>query len=162
MSNKKTTKKMGRPRLPKGAAKGKIVPVRFNDTDLKRFSKQAKVQEQTLSDWVRDGLKLWDDRLDDHGIDAIVWQGASQGDDHRKTLAIIFKEIQDGRRFTVDLDLIANAEHNRYSTPVIPAELEQRGIDDAWVTTTKVPFIRSEIYLRINGVREPISIMKRY
>ena len=35
MSSKKSTKKMGRPKLPKGEAKGRIVPVRFTDAELK-------------------------------------------------------------------------------------------------------------------------------
>ena len=30
-------KKIGRPKLPKGEAKGRIVPIRFNPADLKRI-----------------------------------------------------------------------------------------------------------------------------
>ena len=57
MSNKKTTKKMGRPKLPKGEAKGKIVPVRLNNEELKIFTKAADASEhKTLSSWIRHSL----------------------------------------------------------------------------------------------------------
>jgi hypothetical protein len=55
---KKSTKKMGRPKLPKGAAKGRIVPVRFNDEELKLFTKKANASEhKTLSSWIRQTLR---------------------------------------------------------------------------------------------------------
>lgn len=44
---------VGRPKLPKGEAKGKIVPVRFNAADLKAATTAAKLSNQTLSDWIR-------------------------------------------------------------------------------------------------------------
>lgn len=57
MSEKKHTKKRGRPKLPKGEAKGRIVPVRFTDGELKLFAKAAKASEQdTLSAWIRHTL----------------------------------------------------------------------------------------------------------
>ena len=50
--------KMGRPKLPKGHAKGKIVPVRLNDEELKLFTKAAdKSEHQTLSAWIRAVLR---------------------------------------------------------------------------------------------------------
>lgn len=49
-------KKLGRPMLPKGEAKGKIVPVRFNHEDLKQITTAAKAKGQTLSDWIRSTL----------------------------------------------------------------------------------------------------------
>ena len=49
-------RKVGRPKLPKGEAKGRIVPVRFSAEDLKRISAAAKASEQTLSDWIRSTL----------------------------------------------------------------------------------------------------------
>lgn len=58
MSNKKSTKKMGRPKLPKGEAKGKIVPVRLNSEELKLFTKAANASEhKTLSSWIRHSLR---------------------------------------------------------------------------------------------------------
>jgi hypothetical protein len=46
----------GRPKLPKGEAKGKIVPVRFNADGVKRVEKAAKSRKQTVSEWVRSTL----------------------------------------------------------------------------------------------------------
>jgi hypothetical protein len=51
-------KKMGRPKLPKGHAKGVIRPVRFTEADLKLFEKAAKASEhKTLSGWIRHTLR---------------------------------------------------------------------------------------------------------
>jgi uncharacterized protein (DUF1778 family) len=51
-------KKIGRPKLPKGHAKGVIVPVRVNPDDRKLFEKAAKVSEhKTLSGWIRHTLR---------------------------------------------------------------------------------------------------------
>jgi hypothetical protein len=50
--------KIGRPKLPKGEAKGKIVPVRFALDDLKTMTQAAKAHKQTLSEWVRIALRL--------------------------------------------------------------------------------------------------------
>ena len=47
------TKKVGRPKLPRGEAKGRIVPVRFTVLDLKAMEAAAKASEQTLSEWIR-------------------------------------------------------------------------------------------------------------
>ena len=50
-------KKPGRPKLPKGHAKGKIVPVRLNDEELKVFTRAANNSEhKTLSSWIRHTL----------------------------------------------------------------------------------------------------------
>jgi hypothetical protein len=46
-------KKPGRPKLPKGAAKGKTVQVRFSSDDLKRVTSAAKARKQTVSEWIR-------------------------------------------------------------------------------------------------------------
>jgi hypothetical protein len=46
-------KKVGRPKMAKGEAKGKIVPVRFNADELKRATLAAKRSNQTLSEWIR-------------------------------------------------------------------------------------------------------------
>ena len=51
-------KKMGRPKLPKGHAKGIIVPVRVNPEDRKLFEKAAdKSEHKTLSAWIRHTLR---------------------------------------------------------------------------------------------------------
>jgi hypothetical protein len=45
--------KAGRPKLPKGEAKGRIVPVRFRAEDLRAIEAAAKTSKQTVSEWVR-------------------------------------------------------------------------------------------------------------
>jgi predicted HicB family RNase H-like nuclease len=49
----KTRKKVGRPKLPKGEAKGKIVPVRFTGEYLKAMEQAAKAGKVSLSEWIR-------------------------------------------------------------------------------------------------------------
>jgi hypothetical protein len=51
-----TKRKIGRPKLPKGDAKGRIVPVRFNGDDIKRIESAAKASRQTVSEWIRQTL----------------------------------------------------------------------------------------------------------
>jgi hypothetical protein len=46
-------RKVGRPKLPKGEAKGKIVPVRFTAGGIKAVEAAAKANNQTVSQWVR-------------------------------------------------------------------------------------------------------------
>jgi len=46
-------KKMGRPKLPKGEAKGRIVPIRFNAGDIKRVEAAARSSRKTVSEWIR-------------------------------------------------------------------------------------------------------------
>jgi hypothetical protein len=53
---KQTKAKVGRPKLPKGDAKGRIVPVRFNPADLKRIESAARKSQQTVSEWIRKTL----------------------------------------------------------------------------------------------------------
>ena len=58
MSEQRKAKKLGRPKLPKGHAKGKILPVRVNPDELKLFTKAATASEhKTLSAWIRHTLK---------------------------------------------------------------------------------------------------------
>ena len=49
-------KKMGRPTLPKGEAKGRIVPIRFNAADIKRIESSARAKRQTVSEWIRSAI----------------------------------------------------------------------------------------------------------
>ena len=48
-----TKPKMGRPRLPKGDAKVRIIPIRFNPYDLKRIEQAARSSQKTVSEWIR-------------------------------------------------------------------------------------------------------------
>jgi hypothetical protein len=53
LAQQKQNKKVGRPKLPKGEAKRRIVPVRFTAGDLKTISRAAKANKQTVSEWIR-------------------------------------------------------------------------------------------------------------
>ena len=52
----KKTRRVGRPNLPKGHAKARIVPVRFNADDLRQITAAAKDKKQSLSEWIRSTL----------------------------------------------------------------------------------------------------------
>ena len=45
--------KVGRPKMPKGEAKGRIVPVRFTADDLRAMEAAAKASKQNVSEWIR-------------------------------------------------------------------------------------------------------------
>jgi hypothetical protein len=49
-------RKPGRPKLPKGEAKGKIVPVRFGAEELDRVMKASEKAGQSVSQWIRSTL----------------------------------------------------------------------------------------------------------
>lgn len=49
-------RKPGRPKLPKGEAKGKIVPVRFASDRIKAVESAARAKSQTVSEWVRNTI----------------------------------------------------------------------------------------------------------
>lgn len=49
-------RKPGRPKLPKGQAKGKIVPVRFAPEEVERVYRAAESSRQTVSQWIRSTL----------------------------------------------------------------------------------------------------------
>lgn len=57
MRPQKKPKKPGRPKLPKGHAKARIVPIRFKVDDLKLMNATAKAKKQSLSEWIRDIVK---------------------------------------------------------------------------------------------------------
>jgi hypothetical protein len=48
--------KIGRPKLPKGEAKGRIVPVRFSAEEVKRITAAASAKDQKVSEWIRSTL----------------------------------------------------------------------------------------------------------
>jgi hypothetical protein len=56
LAQQKKVRKVGRPKLPKNEAKGRIVPVRFTADDLKAIAAAAKANDQTVSDWIRSTL----------------------------------------------------------------------------------------------------------
>ena len=50
---KKQPKKVGRPKLPKGEAKGSIVAVRFSSDEIRAIAAMAVAQHETVSEWIR-------------------------------------------------------------------------------------------------------------
>ena len=48
--------KIGRPKLGKADAKGKILGVRFTPAERKQIERAAQAANKTLSDWARDAL----------------------------------------------------------------------------------------------------------
>ena len=46
-------RKPGRPKLPKGEAKGKIVPIRFTKAEAEQLTQAARRNGLTLSEWIR-------------------------------------------------------------------------------------------------------------
>jgi hypothetical protein len=48
--------KIGRPKLPKGAAKGRIVPIRFSDEEIKLMTIAARAMKQSVSEVVRQAV----------------------------------------------------------------------------------------------------------
>jgi hypothetical protein len=46
-------RKVGRPRMPKGQVKGRIVPVRVSDDEYRAMTGKAKVARVGLSEWIR-------------------------------------------------------------------------------------------------------------
>ena len=46
-------KKIGRPKLPNGAAKGRVVTLRLNAIALKMIESAAKASKLTVSEWIR-------------------------------------------------------------------------------------------------------------
>jgi hypothetical protein len=55
---KQTKAKIGRPKLPKGEAKGRIVPIRLNAQDRKRVESVAKASQKTVSEWIRGAITM--------------------------------------------------------------------------------------------------------
>jgi hypothetical protein len=53
---RQTKPKIGRPKLPKGEAKGRIVPVRFNAYDIEQIELAARASQKTVSEWIRGAI----------------------------------------------------------------------------------------------------------
>jgi predicted HicB family RNase H-like nuclease len=53
VARQKKVRKVGRPKLPKGEAMGRIVPVRFAPDDLRAMEAKAKAAKLSLSEWIR-------------------------------------------------------------------------------------------------------------
>jgi hypothetical protein len=60
-------RKVGRPKLPKSEAKGRIVPVRFTAEALKAIAAKARERDETVSEWIRNTLNA---AINEESIDA--------------------------------------------------------------------------------------------
>ncbi len=49
-------KRVGRPKLPKGTAKGRVFGIRLTDDDIKKLTAAAKAKKQTISEFIRGTL----------------------------------------------------------------------------------------------------------
>jgi len=56
LAQQKRPRKVGRPKLPKGEAKVRIVPVRFTADDLNAMEAAAKASDKSLSEWIRSAI----------------------------------------------------------------------------------------------------------
>lgn len=56
MNRKPRRRKAGRPPLPKGQAKSRILPVRYTEESIRAMESAAKAKGQTLSEWIRSTL----------------------------------------------------------------------------------------------------------
>jgi len=48
--------KVGRPKLPAGTEKGRVVHVRFTSDEIERITASAKASNKTISEWIRNTL----------------------------------------------------------------------------------------------------------
>jgi predicted HicB family RNase H-like nuclease len=53
VAQQKRARKVGRPKLPRGEAMGRIVPVRFTPEALKAMEAAASAKKLSLSEWIR-------------------------------------------------------------------------------------------------------------
>jgi hypothetical protein len=53
VAQQKRARKPGRPKLPRGEAMGRIVPVRFTAEALKAMEAAAAAKRLSLSEWIR-------------------------------------------------------------------------------------------------------------
>ena len=51
--NQKKPRRPGRPKLPKGEAKGKIVPIRFTKAEVEQLNRAARASAKSVSEWIR-------------------------------------------------------------------------------------------------------------
>jgi hypothetical protein len=56
LAQQKKARKVGRPKLAKGEAKGRIVPVRFNPRETRMVIAAARANGQSVSEWLRDAV----------------------------------------------------------------------------------------------------------
>jgi|BarGraIncu00222A_1022003.scaffolds.fasta_scaffold52126_3 hypothetical protein len=56
VNQQKKPKKVGKPKLPKGEAEGKIVTIRFAKAEFEGSSRKAEGSGKSISEWIRSTL----------------------------------------------------------------------------------------------------------
>lgn len=79
MSRKPKAKKAGRPPLPKGSAKAGTLRVRVTPEELKMIESKAKIDKQTVSEWIRTNL----------GADMDKWKTVRDG----KKISFTYRQV---------------------------------------------------------------------
>lgn len=106
---------------------------------------------------------FYDDRLFQHGIEFIAWDGAGLAIDHApKRLAVVFSELVDGHRLEFEEQMLPNGDATEYRPVVISDSMQQRGIRDLRVEVFREPPIHSDIYITLEGEADPLRVTKRY
>jgi hypothetical protein len=94
-------RKPGRPTLPKGEAKGKIVPVRFELDDYKLVTAAAKMANQTPSAWIRHALRTAAEvQMFDGTLHEAIRIVLSDRESHTATTREISEEIERRRLYS--------------------------------------------------------------
>jgi leucyl-tRNA synthetase len=107
-------------------------------------------------------VKRWDERLDEHGFDAIIWASGEHPVTSNRKITFIFKEKGNDKRVTIAEDLIPNKAGDQYSAAgQVSQELEARGIQDV-VVTLETELNRSVIDIKMKGESELIRVIKPY
>jgi hypothetical protein len=55
---KTNKRKVGRPALPKGEVKGRVTPIRFQESERTLFEQAAQKAGLSLSEWIRQSLRM--------------------------------------------------------------------------------------------------------
>jgi hypothetical protein len=97
----KKNRKVGRPKLPKGAAKGRTIQVRLTADDLKSVTVAAKANKQILSDWIRNTLRnqimeTWNVTRRDGKIVTFTYQEVG------RDRAVMTAQVEDGNLYRLD------------------------------------------------------------
>jgi leucyl-tRNA synthetase len=107
-------------------------------------------------------VKRWDERLDEHGFDAIIWASGEHPVTANRKITFIFKGKGGDERDVIPVDLIPNTAGDQYSAAgQVSQELEAHGVQDVRVTL-ELELNRSVIEMKLKGEPELIRVIKPY
>ena len=131
----------------------------FTDRGYDWDNSKDKVVPKRLVNLV---VSRWDERLDQHGLDAVIWAAGEHPETGRRKITFIFKQMENDRRVTIDEYLVPNTSGDHFSSAgAVKPELEARGIREISVTLMS-DTNRSLIDIRMKGEVEPIRLTKPY